>query len=133
MDKYLGKYVEPTYALLRIVAGFLFACHGAQKMLGLFGGMDGDGGTAELASKIGLAGSIELFAGLAIALGVVTAWAAFLSSGLMAVAYFTAHQPQGALPILNQGDLAAVYSFLFLYIATRGPGIWSLGARIKKS
>lgn len=133
MDKVLGKYQEQTYALMRIVAGFLFSCHGAQKILGLLGGVDGQGGTAELFSQYGLAGIIELFGGIAIAFGIFTGWAAFLASGLMAVGYFIAHQPAGALPIHNRGELAAVYAFLFLFIAARGSGIWSLGSRFKKS
>lgn len=129
MEKILKKYQEQTYALMRIVVGFLFLCHGAQKILGLLGGVDGEGGTAALLSKYGVAGLIELIGGLAICLGIFTGWAAFLSSGLMAVAYFMAHQPGGALPILNRGELAAVYAFVFLYIAARGPGIWSIAGR----
>lgn len=133
MDKILGKYQEQTYALMRIVVGFLFLCHGAQKILGLLGGVDGEGATAPLFSQYGLAGMIELVGGLAICLGIFTGWAAFLSSGLMAVGYFMAHQPMGALPIQNRGELAVVYTFLFLFIAARGSGIWSLGGKLKKS
>jgi putative oxidoreductase len=118
---------------MRIVVGFLFLCHGAQKILGLLGGVDGEGATTPLFSQYGVAGLIELVGGLAIALGVFTGWAAFLSSGLMAVGYFLAHQPAGALPIQNRGELAAVYAFLFLYIAARGAGAWSLGSRFGRS
>lgn len=132
MKKILGKYQEQTYALMRIIVGFLFLCHGARKLLGLFGGVDGEGGTVTLISQAGIAGAIELLGGLAIMLGVVTSWAAFLSSGLMAVAYFMAHQPSGALPIQNKGELAAVYAFVFLFIAARGPGIWSVGRKPRK-
>jgi putative oxidoreductase len=133
MKKFLGKYQDQTYALMRIVVGFLFLCHGAQKLLGLLGGIDGEGGTVALLSKGGVAGAIELIAGLAVMLGVVTRWAAFLSSGLMAVAYFMAHQPSGALPIQNRGELAAIYAFVFLFIASRGSGIWSLGRKSRES
>ena len=133
MEKTLGKYQEQIYAVMRIVIGFLLLCHGAQKILGLLGGTDGAGATASLGSLDGLAGIIELVGGLAIALGVFTGWAAFLASGLMAVAYFKVHQPMGALPILNRGELAAVYAFVFLFIAARGSGIWNLGAMLKKS
>lgn len=133
MKKFLGSYEDQTYALMRIVVGFLFLCHGAQKVLGLIGGMDGEGATAGLMSQIWIAGAIELIGGLAIMLGVLTSWAAFLSSGLMAVAYFMAHQPSGALPIQNRGELAVVYAFVFLYIAARGAGIWSLGGKFRKS
>ena len=132
MKKFLGKYSDQTYAMLRIVAGFLFLCHGAQKILGLLGGADGDGGTVELASRAGVAGIIELIGGLAILRGIGTSWAAFLCSGLMAFAYFLVHQPQGFLPIQNRGELAALYAFLFLYIASKGSGIWSLESVLRK-
>ncbi len=128
MDKFLGRYSEQTYALLRIVAGFLFTCHGAKKILGLFGGDAG----INLASKGDIAGLIELIAGVAIMLGFQTGWAAFLSSGLMAFAYFLAHQPEGLWPIENRGELAALYSFLFLFMATRGSGIWSLDRALER-
>lgn len=133
MKKFLGKHQEQAYALMRIVVGFLFLCHGAKKVLGVIGGVDGKGGTVDLMSQYGVAGAIELVGGLAIMLGVVTSWAAFLSSGLMAVAYFMAHQPSGALPIQNKGELAVVYAFVFLFIAARGPGIWSLRGKPGKS
>ena len=132
MKRFLGKYSDQTYAMLRIVAGFLFLCHGAQKILGLLGGADGDGGTVELVSRGGVAGIIELAGGLAILLGIGTSWAAFLASGLMAFAYFLVHQPQGPLPIQNRGELAALYAFLFLYIASKGSGIWSLESVLRK-
>ena len=132
MKRFLGKYSDQTYAMLRIVAGFLFLCHGAQKILGLLGGMDGDGGTVELVSRGGVSGIIELVGGLAILLGIGTSWAAFLASGLMAFAYFLVHQPQGSLPIQNRGELAALYAFLFLYIASKGSGIWSLESVLRK-
>ncbi len=132
MKRFLGKYSDQTYAMLRIVAGFLFLCHGAQKILGLLGGADGDGGTVELVSRGGVAGIIELVGGLAILLGIGTSWAAFLASGLMAFAYFLVHQPQGLLPIQNRGELAVLYAFLFLYIASKGSGIWSLDSVLRK-
>ena len=132
MVRFLAKYSDQTYSLLRIVAGFLFSCHGAQKILGLFGGAGGEGGTVELASQAGVAGIIELIGGLAILLGIGTSWAAFLSSGLMAFAYFLAHQPRGPLPIQNRGELAALYAFLFLYIASKGSGVWSLESVLRE-
>jgi putative oxidoreductase len=122
MQKYLGKYSDLLYGVLRIVAGLLFACHGAQKLLGMFGGMDGGGARAEIASQMGLAGIIELVAGLLILLGLFTSWAAFIASGQMAVAYFMAHAGGGFWPIQNQGELAVLYCFLFLFIASRGGG-----------
>ena len=123
---FLGRYTEPIYALLRIVTGFLFACHGAQK---LFGALGGDkvppGPTLPF-----IAGVLELVLGVLVLLGLFTSIAAFLASGEMAVAYFMVHQAGGALPIQNGGELAALYAFVFLYIAARGSGIWSIdGAR----
>ncbi|WP_266204926.1 DoxX family protein [Pontibacter kalidii] len=124
MERFLGNYSPQLYALLRIVAGLLFAMHGTQKLFG----WPGDGETVELASLMGLAGIIELVGGLLIAFGFLTSWAAFIASGEMAVAYFMAHVPQGPWPILNQGELALLYAFLFLYMAARGSGIWSVDA-----
>ncbi len=121
MDRVLGKYSDQTYALMRIVVGLLFACHGAQKLFGLLGHEK-----VAIFSKIGLAGCIEFFGGIAIMIGLFSGIAAFLSSGMMAVAYFTVHFPREFWPINNGGELAVVYCFVFLYIATRGPGIWSV-------
>ncbi|MCR5888896.1 DoxX family protein [Hymenobacter sp. J193] len=118
----LSRYAPYIYALLRIVVGLLFAFHGSQKLLGF----PGDKPPVELASMMGVAGIIELVGGLLVALGLFTRPAAFLSSGLMAVAYFMAHAPQGALPLVNQGEMAVLYCFVFLYIFFQGPGPWSL-------
>jgi putative oxidoreductase len=125
--KVLGLTESRVYALLRIVAAFLFLCHGAQKLFGVLGGNQ-----AQLMSLMGLAGVIELVGGLLIMLGLFTGYAAFVCSGLMAVAYFMAHAPQGFWPIQNKGELAAVYAFLFLYIAVKGSGIWSIDAVRRK-
>ncbi len=122
----LGKFEKLIYALMRIVFGGLFACHGAQKILGLLGGVGGSGEPAALVSQIGLAGIIELVGGLMIALGFFAGYAAFLASGQMAIAYFVVHFPRGFWPIQNGGELAVVYCFAFLYIAAKGPGIWSV-------
>ena len=126
MEPLLGRFNEQAYAMLRIVACFLFFFHGAQKLLGAFGGMDGNGGTAPLASLMGVGGVIELVGGLLIMVGLFASWAAFLASGMMAVAYFKMHQPDGTWPIQNEGELAALYAFVFLYIAARGSGIWGV-------
>lgn len=115
------RYTPQTYALVRIVFGWLFLFHGLQKQFGLFGGT-----AAELASLRGAAGVIELVGGALIMAGLFTRPAAFIASGQMAVAYFLSHQPRGAWPIENGGELAALYSFAFLYIAARGAGEWSL-------
>lgn len=122
MERFLGAYAPYLYALLRIVAGLMFAMHGSQKLFGIPGGKD----PVALFSLFGLAGVVELVGGLLIALGLFASIAAFIASGQMAVAYFMAHAPQGALPLLNGGEAAVLYCFLFLYIAARGSGVWSL-------
>jgi putative oxidoreductase len=118
------EYFAPhTYALMRVVFGFLFIFHGLQKMFGLL-----DGRAVELASLRGVAGVIELVCGGLVMAGLLTRPAAFLASGQMAVAYFLVHHPEGLWPIQNRGELAALYCFAFLYIAARGGGIWSVDA-----
>lgn len=123
----LGRYQEYALTLLRIVAGLLFMQHGMQKLFGLVGGFAGTpGATAPLFSLMGLAGILEFFGGLAILLGLFTQPVAFILSGHMAVAYFMAHAPRGLWPAQNQGELAALYSFIFLFLATAGGGRLSL-------
>ena len=126
MERFLGPYSPYLYAVMRIVVGFLFACHGAQKLLGMFGGVDRAGATAPLMSMYGLAGVIELVGGLLIVVGLFTGYAAFIASGEMAGAYFMAHLPRGFWPIQNTGELAALYCFVFLYIASRGAVAWGI-------
>jgi putative oxidoreductase len=121
MQSLLAPYSPPLYALLRIVAGLLFAQHGVQKLFGWLGGEP-----VSLLSQRGLAGVIETFGGLAIALGAFTSPIAFVASGQMAVAYLQAHLPRGFWPIQNGGELAVLYCFLFLYVASRGSGKWSV-------
>jgi putative oxidoreductase len=122
---------EPyLYALLRIIAGLLFACHGAQKLFGVFGGVGPPpGATVPLFSQMGLAGVIELVGGLLMTFGIFTSPVAFIASGEMASAYFLGHFPRGFWPIQNGGELAVLNCFLFLYIAAHGTGIWGLGRR----
>jgi len=129
MHKFLGKFSDQIYAIMRIVVGYTFLWHGAQK---LFGALGGD--PVKIASMMGVAGAIELFGGLLILIGLFASWAAFISSGEMAVAYFLAHASQGSphLPIVNHGELAVVYCFVFLYIASRGAGKWSIAAALGK-
>jgi putative oxidoreductase len=126
MERVLGAYSPYLYAVVRIVTGFLFACHGAQKLFGMFGGVDQRGGTAPFMSMDGLAGVIELVGGVLIAVGLLTGFAAFIASGEMAGAYFMAHFPRGFWPIQNTGELAALYCFVFLYIASRGAVVWGI-------
>jgi len=122
MERILGRFAPQFYALLRIVAGFLFAFHGAQKLLGLFGGT-----RVPLFTQLWAAGVIELVGGILIAIGLYASLAAFVACGEMAVAYFQAHAPRDPIPIVNQGELAILYCFVFLYIAARGNGGWSVG------
>ena len=121
---FLGRFEPQAYALLRIVSGLLFLFHGLQKF-GMYGGSQ-----VELASVYGAAAIIEVAAGALIMIGFSASPLAFLASGEMAYAYFMQHQPKGTWPIQNGGELSALYAFIFLYIATRGSGIWSVdGAR----
>ncbi len=121
MDGILGRFAPQIYSLLRIVAGLLFAQHGAQKLLGVLGGHQ-----VAITSQFGLAGVIELAGGLMIATGVYASLIAVIASGEMAVAYFQVHAPQGYWPVRNGGELAVLYCFVFLYIAARGNGAWSI-------
>ncbi len=115
---------DVTLAAVRVVVGFLFACHGAQKLFGAFG---------KTAVPIGAwpswwAGVIEFVAGAFIVLGLFTRVSAVLCSGAMAYAYFTVHQASGLLPLQNKGELAALYSWVFLLIAIVGPGAFAIDA-----
>ena len=111
--------------ILRIVAGLLFMAHGVQK---IFGFPPSEFPQPALLSLIGIAGLLELIGGLLLVLGLFTRPTAFVLSGQMAVAYFMAHAPQSFFPILNSGDAAILYCFVFLYLVFSGPGAWSLDA-----
>ena len=126
MTAFITKYDGETYALMRIVVGFLFLWHGVQK---LFGFPPLPEGIEVPAFITYIAGPIELIGGVLVMIGLFTRWAAFLCSGLMAFAYWMAHGTHALLPILNQGEPAAIYCFVFLYIAAHGAGRWSLEAR----
>ena len=122
------RYAEATFALMRVVAGLLFACHGAQKLFGLFG--------SQAMTSSGLilsAGIIEFVGGLLVALGFMTRIAAFFASGEMAVAYFKAHASHGFWPIENKGEPAVLFCFVFLFIAAHGAGRYSLDAVLRRS
>ena len=121
MGNVLGRFSGVFYALMRLVVGVLYACHGAQKLFGVLGGHQ-----MPLMSQMGAAGVIEFFGGLLIALGLLTPIVAIVTSGEMAWAYFQAHAPRSPWPIINMGELAVVYCFVFLYIASRGSGPYSL-------
>src|SRR4051812_31218958 len=112
MERWLGPHAERAYALFRCVVGILFCCHGAQKLFGAFGATPMTSNPMML-----VAGIIEFAGGLLVAVGFLTSWAAFLSSGEMAAAYFMIHAKGGFWPIVNKGELAVLYCFVFLYIA----------------
>ncbi len=113
---------EFTHNALRIVAGFLFTLHGAQKLFGVLGGNQ----VGDLMSRMGIAGILEFFGGLLIMAGLFTRPVAFLVSGQMAVAYFWVHAPQGFWPVMNRGELAAFYAFTWLFFWAHGAGKYSI-------
>ena len=120
--KFLENYQEQAYALLRITAGFMFLLHGTQK----FFNFPQQYPYRELGFPSIAAGSIEFIGGVLIILGLTTRGAAFLCSGTMAIAYWSVHGTQSLYPLVNGGELAALYCFIFLYIACKGAGIWSM-------
>ena len=127
MVRVLGRYSSYAYAVMRIVFGFLFMFHGTQK---LFGWPPSEH-AGEFTALVAIAGVIELLGGLMIMFGFFSSFAAFIVSGTMAVAYFMVHQPKGLLPIMNGGELAVIYCFVALYIASRGSGMWSIDSVIR--
>jgi putative oxidoreductase len=119
--KFLSRFEAFAYPALRIVSGFTYSCHGAKKLFGVFGGH------SQLHNPLMLAaGIIEFGCGILILLGLFTRYAAFVATGEMAVAYLTSHAPRGLFPIVNRGELALIYCFLFLFIACRGAGKWGI-------
>lgn len=127
MSAFLRKFEPYVYVLFRVTVGSLFIFHGLQKIFGWYGGTQVD-----YLSRAGAAGFIEMIGGAAVALGAWTVPVAFIASGEMAAAYYIAHLPRGPWPILNGGELAAVYCAAFLYIATHGPGRLSLDGLMKR-
>ena len=122
---FLKPHTDKIYALTRIIVGLMFMAHGLQKIFGLWGGVPAEAP----AFIVWGAGSIELVTGALIAVGWFTAPAAFLASGTMAVAYFIGHVAPAKgniLPIVNKGELAVLYCWVFLFMAARGAGIWSV-------
>jgi len=124
MANFMKPFAEETYAVLRIITGLLFFVHGSSKILGIPVPPPPDAPIL----IIWVAGGIELVGGGFVAAGFMTRWAAFICSGLMAAAYWMAHGLKAVFPIENGGELAVVYCFLFLFIAARGPGKWSVDA-----
>jgi len=120
------NWAPRVLSILRIAAALFFLQHGFAKLLGFPHVAYFDG--LQLFSLIGLAGVLEIVGGLLLLVGLFTRPVAFILSGEMAVAYFSAHAPASFFPLLNQGELAALYSFIFLYLAAAGGGVWSLDA-----
>jgi putative oxidoreductase len=118
-------------SVLRIVAAFLFIAHGTQKLFGMPAAEPRP--PIELMSQMGLAGVLETFGGALLLVGLFTQPVAFVLSGEMAVAYFQAHAPRSFWPVLNGGEPAVLFCFLFLYLAATGPGPWSLDALLRGS
>ena len=127
---YSPTWMPRLLSVLRIAAGFMLMMHGTQK---LFNVPFGEHGGVALVSLMGLAGVLEAGGGLLLLLGLFTRPTAFILSGLMAVAYFMAHAPRAPLPIQNEGELAVLYCFVFLFIAAAGAGTWSLDAWRQKT
>lgn len=129
-DSFLHTWTPRILSVLRIIVGFLIMQHGLQKVFGMIPPTPPPGAppfsTPALMSLGGISGLLELVGGILLVLGLFTRLTAFILSGLLAVAYFMAHAPQGFWPILNRGELAALYSFVFLYLAVAGGGVWSV-------
>lgn len=124
MKPFMSAYTSHCYAVMRIVVGFLFLWHGAQKLFGIPTPIPG---AVPPLIAYG-AGSIELIGGILVMIGLFTRWAAFLASGEMAVAYWMVHGTTTLLPLQNKGELAVLYCFTFLFISTQGGGMWSIDA-----
>jgi putative oxidoreductase len=125
LERQLAKFAPQMLSVLRIVAGLIFLAHGTQKWLG-FPPLAPNAPTPSLSTMSGFGGVIELIGGALIVLGLFTRPVAFFLAGEMAVAYFWAHAPRNFFPVLNGGDAAILYCFVFLYILFAGPGPWSL-------
>jgi putative oxidoreductase len=125
----MNRFAGATHSLLRIVAGLLFICPGGLKLFGWFGGMPGG---IRLTPLLFAAGTIEVFGGTLIVLGLFTRPVAFIASGEMAFAYFMGHFPKGFWPVINQGQPAVLFCFIFLFLAAAGPGPFSLDDAIRR-
>ncbi|MBV9217259.1 MAG: DoxX family protein [Acidobacteria bacterium] len=130
MEGFLGRYSSYIYAIFRIVFGFVFMMYGTQKF---FGWPPSQQPGAPLAGIMLVAAIIELVCGFLIIIGFFGSIAAFIASGEMAVAYFMVHQAMGILPPGNNGQAAVLFCFAFLYIASKGSGLWSVDSLMKGS
>ena len=132
MERRLAPLAGPTHAILRIGAALLFMQHGAMKLFGSFGGVDGQGGSVELMSQMGLAGVVETFGPLFIIAGFLTRPVALVMFVQMLAAYWIAHMPQGGVPIQNGGELALLFALVWLFFLGNGAGPFSVDAALSK-
>ncbi len=127
----LNRFADPVFCIMRLIVGLMFFCHGAQKILGWF--TPPDKAPHDLNMMMTIGGWIEIIAGLLIAIGLLTRLAAFIASGEMAVGFFMVHAAGGSLiPIVNHGEVAVLYCFIFLFMFFHGPGRWSVDAMMTK-
>ncbi|HEY0378445.1 MAG TPA: DoxX family protein [Pyrinomonadaceae bacterium] len=136
-DSFYSTWAPRVLSILRLLAGFLLMQHGLQKIFGVLlppapAGAPQEHGTFQLLSLVGVSGILELVGGALLLVGLFTRPVAFILSGLMAVAYFMVHAPGGFWPILNRGELAVIYSFVYLYFAVAGGGAWSLDRLLRR-
>jgi putative oxidoreductase len=131
LNSFYAIWTPRLLSVLRIIAGFLFLAHGAQKLFGFLAppGMP----SATMFSEMWVAGVLELFGGALLLLGLFTRPVAFILSGMMAVAYFQSHAPGGFWPLQNKGELAVLYCFVFLFLSVAGGGEWSVDRLLRRS
>lgn len=122
---FLRPYIPQIRSILRIMSGLLILQHGTTKYLNFPAGPMNNASPLTMG---GAAGVLELIGGVLLVIGLFTRWTAFILSGMTAVAYFYAHAPRGFFPLLNGGELAVLYCFVFLYLAAAGGGPWSIDA-----
>src|SRR5215207_9396795 len=130
LNSFYASWTPRLLSVLRIIAGFLFIAHGAQKLFGFLAPPGAP--TPPLFSLIGVGGVLEFFGGLLFLVGLFTRPVAFILSGMMAVAYFMAHAPGGFWPLQNKGELAVLYCFVFLFFSAAGGGEWSLDRLLRR-
>jgi putative oxidoreductase len=131
LDSFYVRWTPRLLSVLRIIVGFVFIPHGAQKLFGFMAPPQWS--TPPIFSLVGIAGALEFFGGLLILLGLFTRPVAFILSGMLAVAYFMIHAPGGFWPLQNKGELAVVYCWLFLFFSVAGGGAWSIDRLLWRS
>lgn len=129
-NSFYTRWTPRLLSVMRAITGFLFVAHGTQKLFNA--PVSQQNAPADLFSFMGLTGALEFVGGLLILFGLFTRPTAFILSGMMAVAYFMAHAPGGFLPLVNKGELAVLYSFIFLFLSAAGGGEWSLDALLSR-